>query len=383
MKTITILGAALIATSAAAQSPRLLTVSAQDDQLREVDSVTGATLNSVQMVIPGQPQILQAHGCAVDPTSGNLYAIVSLVPLGTKNLLVVDPVTGVATDLGDTGEKFAGITFDSTGQLWGISGDGGVISEALYKIDKSTAQSGFVLQLGNGGPGESLAFNPADGLLYHGSGSGTLNDPLLGAILETIDPATLAVTPVTLSGAGAIGVTSMTRLDASTLIGTDFGLKFIRVKTSGAMTVTGLLDHLAKGFAWVDGPSFFANGGIGCVGSGGFMPVITGSGVPNPAESAVITISQALGGAPSVLFVGLGTGSVALNGSCSMQIMPLSPIAISLPMFGVGPGGGGIAIPFTIPATTPPLDLYVQVLIGDNGVPGGIASTGRLRLHIQ
>lgn len=380
--------ATLVATpcssSAFAQSPRLMTVSAQDDQLRTIDPSTGATIASVQMMIPGQPQILQAHGCAVDPTTEAVYAVVSLVALATKNLLRVDPDTGICVDVGDTGEKFAGIAFDSSGQLWGISGDGGLQPESLFKIDKNTAASTFVLALGGGGPGEALGFNPFDGKLYHGSGNGVPNDPIAGTIYETIDPVTLQVTNIPLQTANLIGIQSLTRLNASAMIFTDFGLALMHLSTGGAITTLGTMDHLAKGFAWVSGPSFFASYGSGCPGSGGFTPQLIGSGVPNPAETATMAINQALGGAPCVLFVGLGTGTANLNPSCALHVMPIVPsLAVNLPMIGVGPGGGGIALPFTVPANVTPFDLYLQALVGDPGGNGGIASSKPMRLHLQ
>lgn len=384
MKFVSFVCAAVLAAGSSAQVPRLVTVSAQDDQLRTIDPSTGATLSQVQIVIPGQPQVLQAHGCAVDPTTGELYAVVSLIPLATKNLLRIDPTTGIAVDVGDTLEKHAGIAFDSSGQMWGISGDGGIVPEALFKIDKTTAASTFVLQLGNGGPGEALGFNPFDGKLYHGSGNGTLNDPILGTILETIDPTTLTVTNVALSGVGVVGLQSLARHDASTMLSSDFGLAFIHLDISGSMTILGTMDHLAKGYAWIDGPSSFSAYGAGCPGSGGFVPQLAGTGVPNPAQSATIAISQALGGSIAVLFVGLGQGTANVVPSCALQVMPIVPsLAITLPMIGVGPGAGGIALPFTVPSNVTPIDVYLQLLVGDPGAAGGVASTAPMKLHLQ
>lgn len=368
-----------------AATPRLLTVSPADDILREIDPNTGATLSTINMAITGSTSVItQGHGLAVDPTNGSLYAMVSLLGQSAKELLQVDPATGACIDIGNTLEKFAGITFDSSGQLWGISGDGGFVSEALYKIDKSTAVSTLVIQLGNGSVGESIAFNPFDGKLYHGSGLGAINDPLNGQILETVDPVTLAVTPVTLSGGPRNGLQCLARLDATTLYSVDFTPTLLEISTSGVVTAVGTLDHLAKGIAWFDGPGQFTKYGNGCPGSGAFVPTLDGGGIPNAGSAISLSVGQALGGSQALLFFGLGTGSVPLNPSCALQVMPILPqLVIPLPMIGAGAGGGGITLPGVIPSNITPIDIFLQVLVGDPGAAGGVASTRPLRMHIQ
>jgi hypothetical protein len=66
----------------------------------------------------------------------------------------------------------------------------------MYTINPATAAATFFQTLGNGDDGEVLAFNPADGLMYHWSG---LSFP----VMETINLTTNAVTNVPLSGASA------------------------------------------------------------------------------------------------------------------------------------------------------------------------------------
>jgi hypothetical protein len=156
------------------------------------------------------------------------------------------------------------------------------------------------------------------------------------------------------------------------------------VSTSGVVTTIGLMDHLAKGMAWVNGPSFFQSYGHGCPGSGAFTPTLTGSGTPNPGQSFTLNIANALGGTQGVLFVGLGQGTANVVPSCALQVMPILPqLIFTLPIFGAGPGNGFLPLPASLPSNLPSFDVFVQVLVADPGAAGGVASTAPLRMHIQ
>jgi len=54
--------------------------------------------------------------------------------------------------------------------LIGVTGDGASTPEALFLLDQTNASAIFVMALGNGADGETIAFNPDDELLYHASG---------------------------------------------------------------------------------------------------------------------------------------------------------------------------------------------------------------------
>lgn len=367
---------------AAAQMPRLYSVSSGDGKFRQIDPATGATIASFNLnpTFGGKGLSL-----ATDPTTGLVYAMFSPTVGGsTTRLITIDPNNGAATNVGMSTDKFAGIAFDAQGNLFGVSGDGGVIPEALYSISKTTGVATFLLQLGNGGEGEALSFNPKDGLLYHASGSGAINEPTIGTILETIDPVTLQITPVTLSAYPISGITALCRLDSQTFLGATFGFELVTISTTGVISPLGGLDHLAKGFAFGPGPSFYTSAGVGCVGVGGFVPVLSGVGTPNPGQNTSLTVTNARGGASALLLFGLGNGALALTPTCSLKNAPLVlPLALPLTLSGVGPGTGAISLPGSIPANTTTIDVYLQMLVADAGAPGGIASTNALRLHIQ
>lgn len=55
--------------------------------------------------------------------------------------------------------------------LVGITGDGASIPESLFLLDQANASALFVMALGNGADGETIAYNPDDDLLYHASGA--------------------------------------------------------------------------------------------------------------------------------------------------------------------------------------------------------------------
>ncbi|HEY4548588.1 MAG TPA: PEP-CTERM sorting domain-containing protein [Pedomonas sp.] len=54
--------------------------------------------------------------------------------------------------------------------LYGVTGDGATTPESLFVINQSDASSTFFMALGNGDDGETIAYNPNDGLMYHASG---------------------------------------------------------------------------------------------------------------------------------------------------------------------------------------------------------------------
>jgi hypothetical protein len=106
-------------------------------------------------------------------------------------------------------------TAQTTYPLIGVTGDGNVAApESLFLLDPTNASAMFVMALGNGADGETIAFDPDDGLLYHASGvmngdrfwesvdvlaqsvvfSGQFTGPAVSASHETVsmtyDPAT-------------------------------------------------------------------------------------------------------------------------------------------------------------------------------------------------
>jgi len=178
-----------------------------DNILHTIDPNTGATLSTVEIILNTGSPVIGCNGMAQDPTTGTCYMILNVtepVKPNPRVLAVINPITGRALEIGNTGKPFSSIAFDSSGILYGVTGDqisssNPIDPETLFTLNKFTAQPTFVQTLGNGDDGEAIAFNPNDGLIYHASGNGTLNDPVNGEIFESINPNTGVVTLIDLT----------------------------------------------------------------------------------------------------------------------------------------------------------------------------------------
>ena len=126
----------------------------------------------------------------------------------------------------------------------------GLPAETLFTLSLVDATPTQVCLLGNGDDGESLGFNPVDGLLYHASG-------LVNLIFEKIDIIQ------TKRGSGCV----TTNIPVSQDIGEANALTFwetegiflwaegfggdrlFRLTVNGVETLVGPLDHRSKGLA--------------------------------------------------------------------------------------------------------------------------------------
>ncbi len=136
-------------------------------------TVTGVNSVTVDPTDGSDPAIPVIPG---DPNDNEdfAYAILKVTGVSGRVLAVVDLNTGVARQIGNLGDNFAALTFDASGQLYGITGDGATVPETLYSIDKLTGVKTLKYSMGNGADGEAIAFNPQDSFFYHWSGNGTI-----------------------------------------------------------------------------------------------------------------------------------------------------------------------------------------------------------------
>ncbi len=131
-------------------------------------------------------------------------------------------------------------------------------------------------------------------------------------------------------------------------------------------------------------PSYFEYAGLGCPGSGGFVPRLRLDGVATPGGVAALSLANGLGGASALLFTGLQFASVPLPGGCLLHTFPLLPIVFTLPLSGGGPGDGGFALAGPLPGSLGIGSHYVlQALVIDSGAPFGFASTNAVGLSVQ
>lgn len=226
--------------------------------LHTINQNTGATLSTTEITLAGQT-VRGCNGMAKHPATGVCYMIVNVGEPGVPSpriLATIDVDTGVATAIGNAEQTFATIAFADDGTLYGLTGDGGGTPETLFRIDANSGNSTLIAPLGNGDDGEVIAFNPVDGLMYHGSGNGSpYNDPS-GQIFEalSIAPGMIQISPRTIQGPPVLDDTfneqsSMVQSGNIFLTGTIDEI-FFSITSDGFVSELGDMDHVSKGLAF-------------------------------------------------------------------------------------------------------------------------------------
>lgn len=195
-----------------------------------LDPATWEALLTIAPTLAGST-VIGTTALATDPTTNAVYGI-ARVTGGGRLLTTVDTQTMAYTSVGSLGDRFSSLTFDSSGQLFGVTGDGAVVRETLYTIDKASAARTLAVALGNGADGEVIAYNPTDRFIYHWSGNSAL-------VFEKF-PATPPYTPVTdiaISGSPN-GETFGAWFDpaASDFVAFNRNSQVVRASTTGAYT---------------------------------------------------------------------------------------------------------------------------------------------------
>ena len=203
-----------------------------DNHLATFDIDNLEVISEVEITTPGET-VNSGNGLAWHPTNGKLYTILKIAGESTRFLATIIPSTGVATLIGDTGEKLAGITFGSDGTLYAVSGDGGNCQECLFTLDINNASLTFKRNLGAGSDGEVICFNPDDGLIYHGSGRNTNN------AWESIDPVTNNKTSIPITGFDWDELFGLLYIGNNTFLASNLDLELIEIKTDGSSTRLG------------------------------------------------------------------------------------------------------------------------------------------------
>lgn len=173
-----------------------------DDSLRVIDVSSGTIIDAKAITVVGE-MVVKSNGLARNPSNDELFCLLQLQGQPNRFLAQLDTVTGAATLIGDTGDKFAGIVFNNAGVLYGVTGDGGNVPEALYTINISNASTTLASTLGNGDDGETIAYDPNNNLFYHASGIGT------GRVYERLNVA-FAVTNIPITGVDYEEATALT-----------------------------------------------------------------------------------------------------------------------------------------------------------------------------
>jgi hypothetical protein len=225
-----------------------------DNNIDTLDPLTGVALTSVPITLAGEPVTGGFWGLDQQPGSGTLFAIWK-----RTELVTINPVTGAMVDIGPTGHNVGGITFTngSTPKLYMVSGNSDETNpDTLFTLNTSTGAATLVLAFAAGNNmGETIAFNPFDGMLYRAFGSGVVNEE---QFLNSINPTTLAVTNIPLTGDSYNQATSLTHWAGNFLLMAGHDSNLYLVTTAGNVTNVAPLnagDGDTKGLVFTGAPA--------------------------------------------------------------------------------------------------------------------------------
>jgi len=210
----------------------VLSIESINPTLRKINPDTGATISSVEISLAGE-EVNGGTGIAFNPVDGKLYALLKVG--GSDRLLAtIDPATGLASEVGNTGGKLASLTFNP-GTLYSVDLDSGnltTISTANGSVTNLCALDTF------GGTG--LSFNPNDGLLYYTT-SGEF---------QRIDDFTVDPCDVTELSTDPSNPTALVFFNSFLIV--DFQDELSSITDAGVDTFIGDLDHFSRGLTIID-----------------------------------------------------------------------------------------------------------------------------------
>jgi hypothetical protein len=261
---------------------------ATENEVYQIDPATGAVSNAVTVTLPGFI-VSNSLALAAQPATGVLFAVIQTT-VGGRRLVTIEPVTGVATQIGTLATQISTLAFKADGTLLGVSGDGATSNpETLYSISTSTAAITMLFALGNGLDGETIAIH-SSGIMYHSSGNVT-------ALFESVNLGTQVVTPLGSAPREAYAMGYSVNLGQMFLSDTDGKLNTVNL-ANGARTLVGFITSINynRGLAFVEGtPSTaFCTGdavGTTCLGCGNNGGAGRGCANFNFASGALLTSS--------------------------------------------------------------------------------------------
>ncbi len=199
--------------------------------LWEVNLATGALTNHVNITLAGF-SVSGATALTANPLDGSVWGIVKTSSGNSgRRLAKINPLTGVATDVGTVPNGFSTLSFNSAGTLYGMTGQGGAPASTLYTL--STINAAATLVYGpviSGADGEVIAFGPGN-TLYHSSGNAN-------ATFSTINLGPNTTTPLGTASGEMFGMGYSVGL--STMFGTDINSNLFSINLSnGSRTFIG------------------------------------------------------------------------------------------------------------------------------------------------
>jgi hypothetical protein len=228
------------------------------DELREVDILTGETLDEMPLTLDDEP-VFAAASLATDPTDGTVFILVKREAASEEDpqgfsgaepnaiLGTVDVSTGEVTEIAELDGHFSEMAFDDEGTLYGVTGAGYIgndpLDRELHTIDKETGESEFVQTLNETEWGHGLEFNPEDGRLYHYARTFDEGGGLFQSFVPGDDPVEISI-----SGEAPDSGTFLRYLGNDSFIFGEWGNNYL-LTADGEISFLSAFDHGASGLA--------------------------------------------------------------------------------------------------------------------------------------
>lgn len=231
MKKLVLIAFAFIylASGSAQTVTRLVGTTSFQDSLWVFDSLDFAIMRHLAPTPATGGAITGINGIAKNPLTNEIFVICKQSAVTGRMLGKLDLATGVVTMVGNLGDNFSSITFNSSGTLYGVTGDGATVPETAYIINTNDATTTLLTPLGAGVDGEIICFNPTDNMIYHWSGNGTV-------VYEKFD--TLGNPPINIPVIGTPGgeTFGMVHVSGNYFIGSNISSGFQRWYADGSVS---------------------------------------------------------------------------------------------------------------------------------------------------
>lgn len=313
---------------------RIIGCSPFQDSLWVFDTTNMAAIRRLAPNMPGFT-ITGMNGMAKHPITGEIYVVAKVSGVTGRVLGKMNPVTAEVTQVGNLGDNFSSITFNSSGTLYGTTGDGATVPETAYIISTVDASKTVLRALGNGADGEVICFNPDDNMIYHWSGNGTV-------VFEKFDTATGPITNLPITGAPNGETFGAVYLGSNYFMISNISSTFKRWHASGvAMNQVGMTtpDDIRGTVIWTC-PRLITGTPAYCVGDSTALTMNAGNG----ASYQWFKDGLAITGATSQVYYAssIGSYSCVVSDACSDNDGSAAAVAVTqnpLPIVSVsGPG---------------------------------------------
>ncbi len=254
---------------------------------------------------------------------------------GTQLVMDIRPGSGSSYPTG----------FFAAGDFVLFAADDGVHGRELWRTDGTTAGTSLVKDIHPGTAGSTVSGLNYDGLHHGGHVYFDAKDGVHGREMWRTD-----------------GTESGTALYHDGTPGPE-GLGTRLWASAGGIALVEPWTSDGDGQTLALGP--FTYHGVGCAGSGGFVPSLSLAGAASPGASLSLELADAFGGGLAILLIGATTTEQDQGFGCSLLVSPT--LFASIPVPGLGAGQGGLSIPATIPAAAPSARVMLQAAIVDPG----------------